>query len=126
MRQEHSPLYKLLQQLFTAFEEKDVPAVLALFADDSVLIDPHYPQTEMKGKAAIRQGLTWGVASLEQPGFAICHSWANDESGAAEVETHHILKGGTKIDFWQVFIIETCNGLITRLQSYTPYAPPSR
>ena len=58
MRQEHSPLYKLLLQLFTAFEEKDVPAVLALFADDSVLIDPHYPQTEMKGKAAIRQGLT--------------------------------------------------------------------
>lgn len=55
---------ELTQQLIAAFETKDLPAALALFADDAVVIDPHYPKTEMKGKAAIKQGFEWAFANL--------------------------------------------------------------
>src|SRR5579884_2272984 len=60
-----------VQTLFAAFERKNLSAVLALFADDALVYDPHYPQATMKGMKAIQRGLTWGMATLKQPGFTI-------------------------------------------------------
>ena len=50
---------QLTQGLIAAFEAKDLPAALAFFADDAVVIDPHYPQPVMKGKAAIEITELW-------------------------------------------------------------------
>lgn len=116
-------LGELFSRMVTAFETKDLKATLAFFSDDAVVIDPHYPQPEMHGKAAITQGFTWGFKSLAKPGFTLRHYWGELESGVVEVDTHHVLAGGMKLNFPQIFVIETQNGLITRLQSFPPYPP---
>jgi ketosteroid isomerase-like protein len=117
-----------LKELFTkmvkTFEAKDLEGALKFFAEDAVFIDPHYPQSEMRGKAAIRQGMAWAFQTLAQPGFTPLHFWIGGDSGAAEVDTHHTLKGGMRINFRQVFVFETRDGRITRLQSFVPYGPP--
>lgn len=115
---------ELIGRMFSAFEAKDLEAVLTFFAEDALLYDPHYPAPEMKGKAAIRQGLTWGLGNMEQPGFTIRHVWLEGETAVTEVDTHHIFKGGMKLNFPQVFVVESRDGLITRLQAYEPYPPP--
>jgi len=106
-------------------QAKDLDAVLKGMADDAVLIDPHYPQPEMRGKAAITKGLTWGFGSLEKFGFTIVHYFEalDGLSAVVEVDTNHVVKGGMMLHFPQIFVIETANGLVTRLQSYVPYGP---
>lgn len=113
-----------IEQVLGTFEAKDLDAVLANFAEDAVIFDPHYPMPEMKGKAAIRQGLAWGLGNMEQPGFTIRHLWIDGQSAVVEVDTHHVFRGGMVLDFPQVFVIESRDGLITRLQAYVPYGPP--
>jgi ketosteroid isomerase-like protein len=115
---------ELIDLIFHAFQAKDLEAVMACFADDALLYDPHYPVPEMKGKAAIRQGLAWGLGNMERPGFVIRHLWIQGDTAAVELDTHHIFKGGMEVKFPQVFIMETRDGSITRLQSYVPYSPP--
>ena len=115
---------EFIEQMFEAFASKDIEAVMAFFADDAVVFDPHYPITEMKGTAAIRQGFEWAFRNLLKPGFTIRHLWLTDDGGAVEVDTHHIFKGGMEVKFTQLFVIETRDRLLTRLQSYVPYRPP--
>jgi len=114
----------VVERIFDTFEAKDLEAVMACFAEDALLFDPHYPVPEMRGKAAIRQGLAWGLGSMEQPGFTIRHLWIDGETAVVELDTHHVFRGGMKLNFPQVFVIESRDGLITRLQSYVPYSPP--
>ena len=109
---------------FAAFMAKDLNAVMQMFAEDAVLIDPHYPQQRMVGKAAIERGLTWGLGNLVKPGFSIRNVWINGDSATVEVDTNHLFKGGMVLRFDQLFVIESHNGLITRLQAYVPYGPP--
>ena len=118
---------KLMTAVLAAFMEKDKEAVLALFADDGALIDPHYPQPVMQGKAAIGAGLDSAFAQLAQPGFVVRHTWLDGESGVMEVDTHHVLyMNDIHLDFPQVFVVETTGGqFITRMQSYCPYPPPA-
>jgi len=113
-----------VQQVFGTFEAKDLEAVMACFADDAVLFDPHYPVPEMRGNDAIRRGLAWGLGNMKQPGFTVRHLWVSGETAAVEVDTHHVFKGGIEARFPQVFVIESRDGLITRLQAYPPYGPP--
>mgnify|MGYP001361164294 CR=1 FL=1 len=80
-----STISQLTQQLIAAFEAKDLSAVLAFFADDAVVIDPHYPQAVMKGKAAIQQGFMWAFTNMEKPGFTVLHTWEENGIGAIEV-----------------------------------------
>lgn len=112
-----------VERVFGAFQAKNLAAVMACFAEDAVLFDPHYPVPEMKGATAIRQGIEWGLGSMEQPGFTIRQVWIAGETAAVEVDTHHIFKGGMALKFPQVFVIESQAGLITRLQAYVPYPP---
>lgn len=116
-----------IDRLFAAVQAKDLDAMLQGMADDAVLIDPHYPQPEMRGKAAITKGLRWGFGSLEKFGFTVVHYFeaADGLSAVVEVDTNHVVKGGMKLHFPQVFVIETGSGLITRLQAYEPYGPHS-
>lgn len=116
---------EMMQEVLTKFEAKDVEGVVALFAPDGALIDPHYPQPMMQGHEAIRDGLEDAFMRLEQPGFTIRSAWLDQESGVMEVATHHRLMGGIELDFPQVFVVEVQDGLIKRMQSYVPYPPPA-
>ena len=112
-----------IDNLMTAFEAKDLEQVLSFFSENALIYDPHYPIPEMKGKAAIRQGLEWGLNNLKKPGFHSRNYWSDGDKAVVEVDTHHIFKGGMELKFPQVFVIEMGEGLITRLQSYVPYPP---
>jgi ketosteroid isomerase-like protein len=113
----------LLDELLAALMAKDLPRMMSLFADDAVVYDPHYPQPRMVGKAAVQQGLEWGLSTLEKPGFAVRHVWLSDDSGVAEVDTHHVIRGGVEAKFEQVFVFEVRDGKFTRFQAYVPYRP---
>jgi hypothetical protein len=99
---------------------KDIPAILAMLADDAVFFDPHYPEVTMRGKASIERGLTWAF-QMDKPGFNIRKIWADDVSGVAEIDTHHIIRGRLETHFDQTVVFEFRDGLITRMQSYVPY-----
>jgi hypothetical protein len=114
---------ELFEGLLQAFAGKDLPTVMSYFADDATFYDPHYPQPRMVGKAAIEQGIAWGLSSLEKPGFTLRHLWLDENSGVAELDTHHVIKGGMETNFDQVFVFEWCGDKFTRMQSYVPYAP---
>jgi ketosteroid isomerase-like protein len=84
-------LRELTERCFAAVEAKDLPATLACFADDAVLIDPHYPSPGMVGKAEIADGLGWGFGGMKTFGFKIVHYFEapNGQGAAVEVATHH-------------------------------------
>lgn len=110
-----------VENVFAIFEAKDADAFMALFADDAIVRDPHYPNPEMQGKEAIRKGLEWAMGNMEQPGFTIRNLWIDSDKAAVEVDTNHLFKGGMKLETDQVFVVEMQDGLITRLQAYLPY-----
>ncbi len=114
---------ELIDAVFHSFTAKDLPTVMAHFADDAVLIDPHYPQVTMRGRAAIEQGLRWGLGNLVKPGFSVRNVLITGDKAAIEVDTHHLFKGGMELRFEQMFMLETRDGKITRLQAYVPYGP---
>ncbi len=120
-----SALRELIEREFDAVMAKDMQGVLSAFADNGVLIDPHYPTPRMAGKRAIAEGLRWGFGGTKTFGFKITNYFesADGQSAAVEVDTSHVLKTGMKLQFPQMFVIETENGLITRLQAYEPYGP---
>ncbi len=120
-----SQLRQFVQRAFQIVETMDVNATVALFADDGVLFDPHYPTPKMVGKAAIADGLTWGFGAMKSMRFPIVNYFEAEggECCAVEIATSHVLKTGMKLDFPQMFVVETRDGLITRLQAYEPYGP---
>jgi ketosteroid isomerase-like protein len=115
-----SPFHKLIDAVMA----KDIDAALATFAHDAVLIDPHYPEPRMKGRAAIERGLRWSLGSLDKPGFSIRNSASSGDISFFEVDTNHRLKIGLTVAFDQVFVVETRDGRIARLQAYEPYPAP--
>ncbi len=120
-----TPLRTLIDQSFAAVEAKDLEAVLRCFAEDAVLIDPHYPSPVMVGKAEIADGLRWGFNGLKQFGFSIVTYFelADGQRAAVEMATHHVLPNGRHLEFPQAFFIDAQNNLITRIQAYEPYGP---
>jgi ketosteroid isomerase-like protein len=116
-------LKSMVEGLFKAFITKDVDKVMSFFAEDALFFDPHYPQQRMVGREAILQGVTWGLSSMEKPGFKIRKIWQDGNSGVVETDTHHVIKGGIETKFEQVFVFETRHGKFSRVQSYVPYSP---
>ena len=114
-----------VEAMLKAFEAKDTEALLDYFAEDSIFFDPHYPEPQMQGKAAIKQGFEHAFSIIAKPGFQLRNFWGNGRTAAAEVDTHHILQDGSEIRFPQVFILEMQDDLLTRLQCYVPYPPPA-
>jgi ketosteroid isomerase-like protein len=114
-----------VEDMLKAFEAKNVEALLTYFAEDGIFFDPHYPEPQMQGKAAIRQGFEFAFNIIQKPGFHIRNFWANEHRGAVEVDTHHIFQDGNEARFPQVFVFEMQDELLTRFQSYVPYSPPT-
>lgn len=115
----------LINRAFHALESRDLEGALACFAADAVLIDHHYPYPEMRGLDEIRSGLEWGLAGMESMSFEPTTFFTSEDGHSVVVElaTHHVQKGGGKLDFPQIFVVDTRDGLITRMQSYLPYGP---
>jgi ketosteroid isomerase-like protein len=113
----------MVEGLLKAFTAKELDKVMSFFADDAVVFDPHYPQPRMVGREEILQGITWGMNSLEKPGFKIRKIWQDGNSAVVETDTHHVIKGSMETKFEQVFVFETRHGKFTRMQAYVPYAP---
>ena len=114
----------LLSAVFRSCETKDVEGAVALTAPDAVFIDPHYPRVHNTGTAEIRESLVWGIGGLEQMRFHE-QRWFTADDGAVsvEVDTHHTIKGKREVRFPQVFVAESRDGLLTRLQAFEPYGP---
>jgi len=118
-------LHELVVRAFAAIEARDLDALIGLLADDAVVIDPHFPSLRMQGKAAITEGFRGAITGMRSFGYTIvnyCES-ENGQCAAVETATHHVLKQGAKLNFPQVFVFETANGHITRMQAYEPYGP---
>jgi len=127
MMTEHTStsLHDLVIRTFAAVEAKDLEAMMSLFADDAVVIDPHFPTPQMQGKAVITEAFRGAMSGMRSFGYTIvnyCES-ENGQCAAVETATHHVLKQGMKRNFPQVFIFEVADGHITRLQAYEPYGP---
>ena len=120
-----TPLRTLIERNFAAVEAKDLEAVLQCFAEDAVMIDPHYPSPVMMGKAAITDGLRWAFQGMKRFGFTMVGygEWADGQRAAVEMATHHVLQTGIHLQFPQAFFIDAQNGQITRIQAYEPYGP---
>jgi ketosteroid isomerase-like protein len=113
-----------IEAIFKSFESKDIEQILPHFAEDAVLIDPHYPVTEMKGKEAIRKGLTWGLKPLVSASFKVDNFWVSGNEGAIKMDTNHVFKGGKKISIMQVFLFSMNEKKeLVYLQSFVPYRP---
>lgn len=115
----------VLERALAAVEAKNLPAALALFAEDAVLEDPHYPNPRMQGKATVAEGLRWAFGTLDRMGFAVVAALESEDgqSVAVEVATSHTMKGGAKLEFPQAFFVDTKDGQITRLRAYSPHGP---
>src|SRR5450755_2006719 len=97
---------ELFKRLIDAFMAKDIDLVMSLFAEDALLVDPHYPRARMKGRVQIERGIRWGLSSLKTPGFTLRHSAVDGDIGFFEVDTKHLLSIGMTIEFEQVFVVE--------------------
>ena len=118
-------LHDLIMRTFATLEAKDLEAMMSLLADDAVVIDPHFPTPRMQGKAAITEGFRGAMGGMQSFGYTIvnyCES-ENGQCAAVETATHHVMTRGIKLNFPQVFIFETADGRITRIQAYEPYGP---
>lgn len=116
----------IIEEMFAGVEAQDVEKAVAHFSDDIWLYDPHYPYSDMRGIAEVREGLVWAFGGMKSMGFDI-DRWflgADGLSAVVEVSTHHVLNAGNqKLDFPQVFVIDTDGAKITRMRAYEPYGP---
>jgi ketosteroid isomerase-like protein len=119
-------LQSLVTRTFASLEAKDLSALMALFAVDAVVIDPHFPAHTLRGQAAISEGFQTSIARTRSYGYQIRNTFAseNGKDAAVEVNTQHVLETGKQLEFPQVFVFETANERITRLQAYEPFGPP--
>ena len=107
----------LAERLFNAVEAKDLDGVLALFTEDGLLFDPHYPTPQMIGKPAITAGLQRGFGTMKTFGFTIENFYLGDDgrSAAAEVASAHVLEAGMRLNFPQAFFFEVRDGKFMRV-----------
>ncbi len=121
-------LHDLVTHVFAALEAKDVDAVLNVFAEDGVLVDPHFPTPRMQGKEAIGNPMRKLMNGMKSFGYTIVN-YCESENGlcaAAEVATQHVMQTGKSLNFPQLFMFEVADGRITRMQAYEPYGPKGR
>jgi len=114
----------LAAELMDAFTHKELPRVMSFFSEHATMIDPHYPRLVMTGKKAIEAGIAWAFESMQQPGFTLLNVLSQGNVAFAEVEADHLFRGGKRVRFNEVFVMELSDdGLITRLQAYPDYGP---
>jgi len=122
----NTSLYDLVTRTFAAVEAKDLDIMMSLFADDAVLIDPHFPIPRMHGKAAITEGLRVAIvrnAILRLHNRQLFRVGELSTRGSRDREAPRH-QAGDEAKFPAVFILEASDGRITRMQADEPYGPP--
>ena len=116
-------IHDLVRRTFATLQ--DLETLMQMFADDAVVIDPHFPTPPMQGKASIRKGFGEAMSGMRSFGYTIVNYFEseNGQGTAVETATHHVLKQGMERNLPQVFIFEVADEHITRLQAYEPYGP---
>lgn len=112
-------------RLLDAVVAKNLDAVMDFFAEDALLVDPHYPKTRMEGHAEIADGIRWGFSSLKKFGFEIINIYpaADGDGVVISVRTAHELPNGKPLNFPQLFLFEFEGQKIKSLQAYVQYEP---
>ena len=115
----------LLEAVLRAVEAKDLAAIRALVADDGVFVDPHYPTPRTVGWSAISEQLRWAFGAIETFRFEVVNGFESNDGrhAAVEVDSGHMLRGGRRLVFRQVFVADVADGRIRRLQAFGPYGP---
>jgi ketosteroid isomerase-like protein len=118
-------IHDLVRRTFATLQAKDLETLMHMFAEDAVVIDPHFPTPRMHWKATIRKGFREAMSGMRSFGYIIVNYFEseNGQGAAVETATHHVLKQGMERNFPQVFIFEVADEHITRLQAYEPYGP---
>ena len=71
-------LHDLVTHTFATIEAKDLEAMMRVFADDAVVIDPHFPTLRMQGKAAIREGFRGAISGMRSFGYTIVNYFESE------------------------------------------------
>lgn len=116
---------ELATRILACVTAKDIVGTMALFTEDAVLVDPHYPKTRMQGYAEIAEGTRWGFSSLKKMGFNIINTYpsADGKGLVVSVITAHELPNGRPLNFPQLFVFEFEGQLIKSLEAYVQYEP---
>lgn len=119
-----TPIHGLVMRAFETVQAKDLEAMMSLFSNDAVVIDPHFPEP-MQGKAAITEGFREAMNGMKSFGYTIVNYCESENGRCASVETatHHVMGLGIKLNFPQVFFFDAADGYLTRMQAYEPYGP---
>ena len=102
----NTPLHDLIARMFSAVEAKDLDTTMSLFADDALVIDPHFPAHRMRGKAAIADGFRGAMSAMRSFGYTPLNYFETENGNCAAVETatHHVIGQGRELNFSQVFV----------------------
>ena len=114
---------KLIQTLLNSFSNKEIETIMKYFDDESIFIDAHYPGTKLVGIKNIRRALEWSLKNVSEMKFTILNCWINDNIASVEVLAEHKLKFGIKLNFREIFVIETKNEVVTRFEAFLLYSP---
>lgn len=104
---------------------KDLDGVMALFTEDAVFFDPHYPKTRMQGHAEIAEGMRWGLGGLKKLGFDIISTYPSADGKGLVISmiTAHELPNGKPLNFPQLLLFEFEGQRIKSLEAYVQYEP---
>jgi len=89
MMTEHTStsLHDLVIRTFATVEANDLEAMMSLFADDAIVIDPHFPTPQMQGKAVITEAFRGAMSGMRSFGYTIVNYCESENGQCAAVET---------------------------------------
>jgi hypothetical protein len=64
-------IHDLVRRAFATLQVKDLETLMQLFADDAVVIDPHFPTLLIQGKVTIRKGFREAMSGMRSFGYTI-------------------------------------------------------
>jgi ketosteroid isomerase-like protein len=87
-------LHDLVIRTFATLQAKDLEMLMHTFAEDAVVIDPHFPTPRMQGNATIKKGFREAMSGMRSFGYTIVNYFEseNGQGAAVETATHHVLK----------------------------------
>src|SRR5258708_2560208 len=87
MEQSDNSLHDLITHTFATIEAQDLEAMMSLFAEDAIVIDPHFPTPQMQGKAVITEAFRGAMSGMWSFGYTIVNYCESENGQCAAVET---------------------------------------
>lgn len=113
-----------IETVLRALEAADAVAAASAYTEEAVFVDPRYPDSQYRGREAIREAFEWGLTNgLHGPEYAIRH---HSRAGGTAVVEGDVVDTGTEEEgaaFPRVFVVELGEAGITHWRSYLPFPP---